>query len=164
MRSTRCCRTGCVLLTFRHCAGFAKVRRPFRPKRDRLLSYDSTKMTKLTALRLYFHHSAKAHPTRLWHRISRPSLAHHLLRHAKRAGIEQAVFHRVHAGYLGGDRLHHSHAEHVHHRFPHCIELIDREHKLRDFWHAHGRDLQNVRAIFMPCEPAGNLDQSSLTA
>ncbi|MBR8372991.1 MULTISPECIES: DUF190 domain-containing protein [Burkholderia cepacia complex] len=121
-------------------------------------------MTKLTALRLYFHHSAKAHPTRLWHRFSRPSLAHHLLRHAKRAGIEQAVLHRVHAGYLGGDRLHHNHAEHVHHRFPHCIELIDREHKLRDFWQAHGNGLQNVRAIFMPCEAAGTHEQSTLIA
>ncbi|HDR9497152.1 TPA: DUF190 domain-containing protein [Burkholderia cepacia] len=111
-------------------------------------------MSKLTALRLYFHQSAKARPTRLWHRIARPSLAHHLLSHAKRAGIEQAVLHRVHAGYLAGDRLHHEHVEHVHNRFPHCIELIDLENKLQEFWQRHGRDLPNVRAVFLPCEQA----------
>jgi PII-like signaling protein len=111
-------------------------------------------MTRLISLRLYFHHSEKAHPTRFWHKLARPSLAAHLLRHAKSAGIEQALLHRVHAGYLNGDRLHHAHFETAHRRFPHCIELIDLEAKVRDFWHVHGKGLDNVRAVFMPCEVA----------
>ncbi|NIE83040.1 MULTISPECIES: DUF190 domain-containing protein [unclassified Burkholderia] len=115
-------------------------------------------MSKLISLRLYFHHAERAHahhvPKRFWHRLARPSLAHHLLERAKRAGIEQAVLHRVHAGYLNGDRLHHEHAELVHHRFPHCIELIDLESKLREFWRTHGTGLKNVRAVFLPCEAA----------
>jgi PII-like signaling protein len=109
-------------------------------------------MTQLISLRLYFHHSERARPTRFWHRVSRPSLASHLLRHAKEAGIEQALLHRVHAGYLKGDRLHHEHIEIAHHRFPHCIELIDLDAKVRDFWRTHGKGLDNVRAIFLPCE------------
>ena len=109
-------------------------------------------MTNLISLRLYFHHSEKAEPTRFWHRVTRPTLASHLLHHAKKAGIEQALMHRVHAGYLKGDRLHHHHVEHSHHRLPHCIELIDLEAKVRAFWHAHGTGLSNVRAVFLPCE------------
>ncbi|MEK6290550.1 MAG: DUF190 domain-containing protein [Paraburkholderia tropica] len=116
-------------------------------------------MSKLISLRLYFHHSERAHthphpPKRFWQRLTRPSLARHLLSHAKRAGIEQAVLHRVHAGYLNGDRLHHEHVESAHHRFPHCIELIDLECKVREFWGTHGKGLQNVRAVFLPCEGA----------
>lgn len=114
-------------------------------------------MSKLISLRLYFHHSERVHAhhtTRFWHRLTRPTLARHLLNHAKRAGIEQAVLHRVHAGYLNGDRLHHEHVEAAHHRFPHCIELIDLESKVREFWGTHGKGLQNVRAVFLPCEGA----------
>lgn len=114
-------------------------------------------MSKLISLRLYFHHSERAHaqhPKRFWQRLTRPSLARHLLSHAKLAGIEQAVLHRVHAGYLNGDRLHHEHVEAAHHRFPHCIELIDLESKVRAFWGTHGKGLQNVRAVFLPCEGA----------
>lgn len=114
-------------------------------------------MSKLISLRLYFHHAERAHvphPGRLWHRLTRPSLARHLLNHVRLAGIEQAVLHRVHAGYLNGDRVHHEHVETAHHRFPHCIELIDLESKVRDFWHTHGEGLKNVRAVFLPCEGA----------
>jgi PII-like signaling protein len=112
-------------------------------------------MSNLISLRLYFHHSERAsasHSNRLWHRITRPSLARHLLNHAKRSGIEQAVLHRVHAGYLSGDRVHHEQIEVSHHRFPHCLELIDLESKVREFWGTHGKDLKNVRAVFLPCE------------
>lgn len=111
-------------------------------------------MSKLISLRLYFHHSAKARPTKLWHRVARPSMARHLLTHAKLAGIEQALLHRVQAGFIRGDRIHHEHVEHVHHRFPHCIELIDLEAKVRDFWHRHGGELHDVHAVFLPCERA----------
>lgn len=114
-------------------------------------------MSRLISLRLYFHHSERAnaqHPKRFWQRLTRPSLARHLLNQAKRAGIEQAVLHRVHAGYLNGDWLHHEHVEAAHHRFPHCIELIDLESKVRAFWSTHGQGLQNVRAVFLPCEKA----------
>jgi PII-like signaling protein len=109
-------------------------------------------MTQLVSLRLYFHHAERIRPTQFWHRISRPSVAAHLLQRAKKAGIEQAVLHRVQAGYLKGDRLRHQHVDGAHHRLPHCIELIDLEAKVRAFWHAHGKDLDNVRAIFLPCE------------
>ncbi|RKP47092.1 DUF190 domain-containing protein [Pararobbsia silviterrae] len=111
-------------------------------------------MSQLIALRLYFHHSATASPTRFWHRFKRPNLARHLLRQAKHAGIEQALLHQVHAGYLNGDRIHHRHVEHVHHRFPHCLEFIDVESKLRAFWLHHGHEHRHVHAVFLPCESA----------
>jgi L-rhamnose isomerase len=42
-----------------------------------------------------------------------------------------------------------------HHRFPHCLELIDLEQKVRDFWKTHGKEMKTVRAVFLPCETAG---------
>jgi PII-like signaling protein len=111
-------------------------------------------MSKMISLRLYFHHSAKGRPTRFWHRISRPGMARHLLAQAKLAGIEQALLHRVQAGFIRGDRIHHEHVEHLHHRFPQCIELIDLEIKLRDFWQRHSGDLRDVHGVFLPCETA----------
>lgn len=112
-------------------------------------------MSRLISLRLYFHHSERVHASHargFWRRLVRPSLARHLLDRARNAGIEQAVLHRVHAGYLRGDRVHHEHVELSHHRFPHCIELIDLETKVRAFWGTHGQGLHNVRAVFLPCE------------
>lgn len=116
-------------------------------------------MSRLISLRLYFHHSERVHASHargFWRRLVRPSLARHLLDRARSAGIEQAVLHRVHAGYLRGDRVHHEHVEAPHHRFPHCIELIDIESKVRTFWRTHGKTLPHVRAVFLPCEAAGN--------
>ncbi len=81
-------------------------------------------------------------------------MARHLLTHAKRAGIEQALLHRVQAGFIRGDRLHHAHVETLHHRFPQCIELIDLESRLREFWQQHGGNLHDVHAVFLPCEIA----------
>ncbi|WP_109126348.1 DUF190 domain-containing protein [Dyella sp. C11] len=113
---------------------------------------DTTK--KLTALRLYFHHAATVEPSTFWHRLSKPTVASHLLKNAHREGIEQVLVHQVHSGYLAGDKPQLRHVEHVHPRLPHCIELVDIEHKLRDFWANHCAHLDNVRALFMPCEAA----------
>lgn len=53
-------------------------------------------MQDMTALRLYFPQSARAKPTRFWHRLSAPALSHHLLDRARRSGIHQALLHNVH--------------------------------------------------------------------
>lgn len=109
-------------------------------------------MSKHFALRLYFHHSARVRPSRFWHKVARPSLASHLLKKASEAGIHQVVMHHVKAGYLPGDKLSHDHSDARPHRLPHCIELIDLEHRLREFLAHHGEHLENVRAVFFPCE------------
>ncbi|QIE29582.1 DUF190 domain-containing protein [Caballeronia sp. SBC2] len=89
-------------------------------------------MHKLLTLRLYFPHAARASHSRLWHHVSRPSLATHLLRLARRHGIDQATLLHVEAGYLQGDgRIRHRHVEMNHTRLPQCIELIDVEEKVR---------------------------------
>ena len=109
-------------------------------------------MSPVVSLRLYFHRSENALPTRRLHRIFKPSLASYLLRHATADGIEQVLMHQVHAGYLKGKRLAHEHLETAHAHLPQCIEMIDREQKLRDFLQHHAAHLLSVRAVFMPCE------------
>jgi len=106
------------------------------------------------ALRLYFTHSAKVSPSKLWHRLTRPALVTHLLHRARSAGIEQAIVHHVQEGYLAGEKVRHRHVEHVHHKLPQCLELIDVESKIKAFWEAHSRELAGVRAVFLECEVA----------
>ena len=114
-------------------------------------------MSSVVSLRLYFQRSENALPTRRLHRFFKPSLASYLLRHAAADGIEQVVMHSVEAGYLKGRRLAHDHLETAHAELPQCIEMIDREHKLRDFLQHHAAHLLGVRAVFLPCEVARDL-------
>ncbi|SHI06272.1 DUF190 domain-containing protein [Pollutimonas bauzanensis] len=111
-------------------------------------------MSNIVALRFYFQSAEKALPSRKLHRFFRPSLASHLLRHAAREGIEQVIFHQVHAGYLKGQRMSARHVETIHPSHPHCIELIDIEEKLRDFLRRHEHHLAQARVIFMRAEMA----------
>ena len=111
-------------------------------------------MHNMTALRLYFPQSARAKPTRFWHRLSAPALSHHLLSAARRSGIHQALLHSVHAGYLPGKKLSHHHIEATPAHHPLCIELIDVEDRLRKFLHEHADELRHVQAVFFRCELA----------
>ena len=119
-------------------------------------------MNKLAALRLYFHHSETIEHRNLWHRISRPSLASHLMKSAYRKGIEQVLVHHVHAGYLRGGKPQHRHIEQVDPKLPHCMELVDIESKLRAFWDDHAHQFRNVRALFLPCVAAAELTSCDL--
>lgn len=109
-------------------------------------------MTELTALRLYFPQSARAKPTRFWHHLTAPALGHRLLIAARRSGIQQALLHRVHAGYLPGHKMSHQHVETTPAHHPLCIELIDLEERLRAFLHDHADELHHVRAVLFRCE------------
>jgi PII-like signaling protein len=109
-------------------------------------------MNQLTSLRLYFPLSARAKATRFWHRLSAPTLGHHLLQCARRARIEQAVMHPVQSGYLPGEKMRHHHADATPSRLPQCIELIDTENRLRKFLHDHAEELREVRAVLYRCE------------
>ena len=111
-------------------------------------------MTQLVALRLYFRHGETIEHKSFWQRLARPSVASHVLKSAHSKGIEQVLVHHVHAGYLPGGKPRLRHVEHIHPHLPHCIELIDIESKLRSFWNDHAHQLTNVRALFLPCEPA----------
>ncbi|WP_229503966.1 DUF190 domain-containing protein [Massilia putida] len=108
----------------------------------------------MTALRLYFPHSARAKPTRFWHRLSAPQLSTYLLSAARRDGIQQALLHGVQAGYLPGNKLSRHHIESTPSHHPLCIELIDAEDRLRKFLHAHAEELRHVRAVLFRCELA----------
>jgi len=111
-------------------------------------------MSKITALRLYFHHSATIEPKTFLQKLSATTVASHVMKNAHEHGIEQVLVHHVQSGYLPGDKPQHRNVEHYHPRLPHCIELIDIESKLRAFWESHGPQLKNVRALFIPCEVA----------
>lgn len=109
-------------------------------------------MTDLTALRLYFPQAARAKPTKFWHHLSAPALSHRLLTAAKRCGIQQALLHTVHAGYLPGHKLSHQQIESSPAQHPLCIEMIDSEERLRSFLREHADELNHVRAVLLRAE------------
>ncbi|MCL1499069.1 DUF190 domain-containing protein [Xanthomonas nasturtii] len=103
-------------------------------------------------LRLYFAAGSRARPSRFWHRLGAPALAHHLLRAARRSGIAQAILLHVDSGYLAGQaRLFHHHPELADLRHPQCLELIDDQARLRGFLEAHRDELRDVRAVLLCC-------------
>lgn len=106
----------------------------------------------LAALRLYFPTGAKARVTRLWHHLSAPALAHHLLAVARQADIVQAMLHPVSGGYLPGGRLSHHHPELTGMGHPQCLELLDTEQRLRGFLREHAEELRKVHAVLFLCE------------
>jgi PII-like signaling protein len=109
-------------------------------------------MRDLVAVRLYFPASARASRSRFWHHLSAPVLAHHLLKVARQAGIEQAILHHVDAGYLKGQRLSHHHPEASAMGHPQCLELVDRRDILEQFLTDHVAELQKVRVLMLSCE------------
>ncbi|MGA7436507.1 MAG: DUF190 domain-containing protein [Luteibacter sp.] len=109
-------------------------------------------MHDLAAVRLYFPASARASRSRFWHHLSAPALAHHLLKVARQAGIEQAILHHVDAGYLKGQRLSHHHPEASSMEHPQCLELVDRRGALEQFLMDHAAELQKVRVLTLSCE------------
>jgi PII-like signaling protein len=109
-------------------------------------------MRDFVAVRLYFPASARASRSRFWHHLSAPVLAHHLLKVARQAGIEQAILHHVDAGYLKGQRLSHHHPEASAMGHPQCLELVDRRDILDRFLTDHVAELQKVRVLMLSCE------------
>lgn len=100
-------------------------------------------MSELSALRLYFPHTARAKSTRFWHRLTASALGHRLLAVARRSGIRQALMHSVHAGYLQGNKVTYLHIESLPAQHPLCLELIDAEERLRAFVREHADELQH---------------------
>jgi len=116
-----------------------------------------TRQQHLAALRLYFPVATRAKATRFWHHLSAPALAQHLLKVAKEARLMQAMLHPVSSGYLPGERLSHHHPELAGMRHPQCLELLDTEHRLRDFVREHAEELRKVHAVLFLCElPLGH--------
>jgi H+/Cl- antiporter ClcA/PII-like signaling protein len=103
----------------------------------------------LAALRLYFHHGARLQGKSRWRTLTSSHLQGHLPHLAKEFGIQQAVWHRVHSGYLRGDELHDDRQEVTPQRFPQCLELVDHEAKLREFVEVYRADLKHVRMVLM---------------
>jgi PII-like signaling protein len=104
---------------------------------------------RIAALRLYFPAATRTRVTRLWHRLSAPALAHHLIAVARRANILQAMLHHIICGYLPGERLSHHHPEISGMRHPQCLELVDTEARLRQFMHDHADELRKVHVVLL---------------
>lgn len=117
-----------------------------------LQSQENNSVPYLASLRLYFHQGARLKQTTVWQKLTAPTLSMHLPTCAKTFGIQQVVLHRVAAGFLQGDPLHHDYGEIPPHRLPQCLELVDRAGKLRQFVEKHQADLQGVRAVLVRCD------------
>lgn len=109
-------------------------------------------MDQLAAVRIYFPNTATLPGTRFWHKLVPRSFGHHLLKSARKAGIEQVLHHAVHAGYLPGQPLTVQTVEIATAHHPNCIELIDIEKKLRAFIQLHANDLKKASVILHRCE------------
>lgn len=108
-----------------------------------------------TIMRIYMTVSEKARPESLtfWQRVLNGSLASFLLKKAKEEGIEQAICQRVSAGYLKGKNIAFDLVETIPPDLPQCVELVDSEQNLRNFFERHKEDLRQCRvAIFKTAE------------
>ncbi|MDE3196363.1 MAG: voltage-gated chloride channel family protein [Acidobacteriota bacterium] len=121
---------------------------------------DDSRMNELTVLRLYFRTGATAQAQRGWKKVLKPALGPYLLQHAKEAGIDQAILHRVSGGYLREGRLTLDHSDVVPPNLPQCLELIGEEELLRAFLDLHRPVLGGVRVVMLRGE---QLDLDSAT-
>ncbi len=79
-------------------------------------------------------------------------LGRHLLIAARKAGLEQAILHRVEGGYLKGHGLEWDHPERSAPRLPQVLELIGDEKALKSFVHIHQELLKPVRVVMVRAE------------
>ena len=105
-------------------------------------------MSKIHTIRFYFPLSAKVPPTTFWEKLTGRPLGYFLIQEAKKCGIEQAILHRVSAGFLKDEVLVHFHAEHTPPHMPQCLELVDHDElKLEQFIVSHRHLLSNVKIM-----------------
>jgi H+/Cl- antiporter ClcA/PII-like signaling protein len=104
------------------------------------------------ALRLYFHATATHKEQAGWRRLFAKPLGAHLLRKAREAGIEQAVLHRVEAGYLKGGKLAWDCHEHPSPHIPQVLELIADEPLLQTFLDLNRDLLRPVKIVLLRAE------------
>ena len=113
-----------------------------------------TLMPDLAVLRLYFSAHEVHRAESWWRRLSSQSLGEYLLREAKKAGIEQALLHRVIGGYLKGHDLAMDTGEIPPSRLPQCLELVGEEAILKSFLDLNHGHLKKVRTVFLRGEEA----------
>ncbi|HVW11467.1 MAG TPA: voltage-gated chloride channel family protein [Bryobacteraceae bacterium] len=113
---------------------------------------DDSRMNDLTVLRLYFRTGATARAQQGWRKLFAPALGPYLLQHAREAGIEQAILHRVFGGFLRDGKLTQDNSEIVPPNLPQCLELIGEEELLRAFLDLHRRVLGDVRIVLLRAE------------
>ncbi len=111
-------------------------------------------MNNLVILRLYLSAVRMRKADSWWKRLASQSLGEYLLREAKKAGVEQALLHRVLGGYLKGHALAMDTGEMSHPRLPQCLELVGTEDTLKTFLQINSDHLQGVRPIFLRGEEA----------
>jgi hypothetical protein len=106
-------------------------------------------MKEMTARRRHFPRSARAKPSRFWHRLSALDLSHQFLTAGRRSAIHQAL---GRFGYLPAKKLCHHHVETTSAHHPLCLELIDAEECLRKYLQQHADQLRHVQAVLVRCE------------
>lgn len=110
---------------------------------------DDSRMNELTVLRLYFKTGATARIKSGWRKLMAPALGPYLLQHAKEAGIDQAVLHRVSGGFLNDGRLSLDNSDAPPPNLPQCLELLGEEELLRAFLDLHRPVLGEVRIVLL---------------
>lgn len=99
-------------------------------------------------MRVYMPNSARWNGSMsFWQKMFNPSLAYHLIKKAKAAGIEQAIFQRTFAGYLKGGKLVFDQSEVSPQNLPLCVELIDTSKVLEDFFNQNKEHFVNCRVV-----------------
>lgn len=87
-----------------------------------------------------------------WQKLFSSSLAGYLVKEAKDFGIEQALFYKVEAGYLKGQKLMFDSVEARPIDFPICLELIDEKEKLDRFLDRYREHLDQCRVVIIDFE------------
>lgn len=118
---------------------------------DRLAEHGhpNGKFEGLSVLRLYFSALEMHRAGAWWKRIAPQALGVFLLEQAKEQGLDQALLHRVTAGYIQSQDLAAPGRELPVSQQPQCLELFGEEADLRSFLRHNSQHLRNVRVVFL---------------
>jgi PII-like signaling protein len=103
-------------------------------------------------MRIYFQNRVRLRGEGFWGKFFAPSLGSHLIKSAKKFGIEQAVHQPIIAGYLKGDPISYDISDVPPPKLPSCVEMIDHENRLRDFLKDHEHELKDARIVLVKSE------------
>ncbi|WP_445716316.1 DUF190 domain-containing protein [Flavobacterium sp.] len=103
----------------------------------------------ISVLRIYFRYGQKAKNLNLWQNLWNNNLGQHLLKKAKELNIEQANIFIAKAGYLNNEKVSSNISEIPPSKNPVCLELIDKQEKLKLFIEQNKENLKEAKLVLL---------------
>lgn len=103
----------------------------------------------ISVLRIYFSYGQKVINLSFWQNLWYNNLGQHLLKKAKDLNIEQANIFIAKAGYLNNEKVSNNISEIPPSQNPVCLELIDKQEKLKLFIEQNKENLKEAKLILL---------------